>query len=150
MDGHKDRNPRPDRATLDLEPAERILLLRMGGPPHALRLSSIAGVAECGRVHPVPDAPAPVHGVVEWQGNLVTVLDLPRLLRVDVTDGPACLIRLAPPLEHIALRVPGRLRMTSLTAPSTPGAEPGDRDGVRLIDPPHLLRDLLAIRPSQG
>jgi chemotaxis signal transduction protein len=111
---------------------ERILLLRIGQHSHALRLSSVAGVADCGHVHPVPGAPAPVLGVVEWQGNLVTVLDLPDLLRIDAPSGPACLIRLASPHLHIALRVPAELKTTSATSLPT-------------IDPVELLREIPSI-----
>ena len=82
----------------------------------------------------------------QWRGHLLTVLDLPQLLGHATPNGPACLVRLAPPLQGTSLFLPVNVRMATLASP-TPAAEPGAAETVehesrliRLIDPSTLVR----------
>jgi chemotaxis signal transduction protein len=129
-----------------------VLLFALGSDAYAIRVSKILGLAACGTVRLVPGAPAWVVGLVEWRGNVLTVLDLPLLL--GHTDGaaPTCLLPLAPPLQQTALVLPSKVRMAEfLGDPAAPGAEKdANADApfegcfrhegglVRLIDPARL------------
>ena len=128
----------------------RLLLFDLDSCPYALRAAAVNGLAECGPVREVPGAPPAVLGLVEWRGHLLTVLDLPQLLGHATPNGPACLIRLGPPLQGTSLFLPVTVRMAtlaSLTVPPTRAAEPGvaetvEHEGrlIRLIDPSTLVR----------
>jgi len=130
----------------------RVLLFTLGGRGYALRASDVKGLADPDPWRTIPGAPPGVAGLVEWRGNILTVLDLPLLLGLDRTEGPPCLIRLAPPMHHAALWVTASVRVAEVTA----ACEPLEKDGrpvdpyagifdheserVRLIDPRGLVR----------
>ena len=125
----------------------RVLMFDLESCRYALRAAAVNGLAECGPLREVPGAPPAVMGLVEWRGHLLTVLDLPQLLGHATPNGPACLIRLAPPLQGTSLFLPVNVRMAtlaSLAVPPTPAAEPGtvEHEGrlIRLIDPSTLVR----------
>ena len=128
----------------------QVLLFDLGPGHYALRAAAVNGLAECGPVRQVPGAPRTVLGLVEWRGHPLTVLDLPRLLGHSAPGGPACLIRLAPPLQGTSLFLPVHVRMATLgcsTRPPTRAAEPGaaetvEHEGrlIRLVDPSTLVR----------
>ncbi len=129
----------------------RVLMFDLESCRYALRAAAVNGLAECGPVREVPGAPRALLGLVEWRGHLLTVLDLPQLLGHATPNGPACLIRLAPPLQGTSLFLPVNVRMATLASP-TPAAEPGaaepgaaetvEHEGrlIRLIDPSTLVR----------
>jgi len=73
-------------------------------------------------------------GLVEWRGRLLTVIDLPPLLRDAARGEAACLVRLAPPHDHLAFHVPAVVLVRDL------GQEEGPPR--RLLDPAMLIRDL--------
>ncbi len=128
----------------------RLLMFDLDSCHYALRAAAVNGLAECGPVREVPGAPRALLGLVEWRGHLLTVLDLPQLLGHATPNGPACLIRLAPPLQGTSLFLPVNVRMAtlaSLAVPPTPAAESGaaetvEHEGrlIRLIDPSTLVR----------
>jgi hypothetical protein len=130
-----------------------VLLFDLGDRSCALRVSSVRGLAECGPLRPVPGAPPFVAGLTEWRGNVVTVLDLSRLLGTGRGAGSARLIPLAPPYQQTALLVEARVAMGEIPATGRPrdeedGAAIGpieerfEHEGrvVDLIDPVLLLR----------
>ncbi len=129
---------------------DRLLLFDLDRDRYAVRAAAVSGLAECGPVREVPGAPRAVLGLVEWRGHLLTVLDLPHLLGHAGSNGPAHLIRLAPPLQGISLFLPVNVRMSPLApvpVPAMQSAEPGAADTVRhegqlirLIDPSILVR----------
>jgi len=123
---------------------DRLLLFDLDACRYALRASAVYGLAECGPLREVPGTPQSILGLVEWRGHLLTVLDLPELLGHATPRGPACLIRLAPPLQGTALLLPVHVRMA--TATSEPGSgETIEHEGrsARLIDPPTLVRRIV-------
>lgn len=133
------REPDPHHASPP-PPGERILLFELGSCHHAIRSSLVAGLAECGELRPVPGAPPAVAGLAEWRGHLLTVLDLERALAQPPGESPPCLVRLAPPLQHTALRLRSTLR------PAFVGGLEADDDrfvhegvGYRLVDPARLV-----------
>ena len=128
----------------------RLLMFDLDSCHYAIRAAAVSGLAECGPVREVPGGPRAMLGLVEWRGHLLTVLDLPQLLGHATPNGPACLIRLAPPLQGTSLFLPVNVRMAtpaSVTVRPTPAAEPGaaetvEHEGrlIRLIDPSSLVR----------
>lgn len=149
--------PRTAEATLP----GRLLVFDLDSRRYALRATQINGLAECGPIRTVPGAPREVLGLVEWRGNLLTVLDLPQLLGHVSPQGPSCLLRLAAPGQGIALFLPSVVRMVAAPAdphptPDSPSAAVGldlQLDGedqrTRLIDPFELVRgDYREHRPA--
>ena len=101
MDGQEPQpSPGPGRGPV---PPARVLLLAIAERRFALPAEIVAGLADCGPIYPVPGAPPVVLGLAEWRGSVVTVLDLQPTLGAPPSDAPACLVRLRPPLQHIAL-----------------------------------------------
>ncbi len=143
--------------TNSLEPAsvdggrrQRVLLFRLRRVPYALPLSAVFGLAECSEIRRVPGAPRNVLGMTEWRGDLLTVLDLPRLLRHSAVPGHACLIRLAAPLQQIAFYLPCIAKLAEVTVTDAPGRSGGaigtpftheGRSGY-IIDPIDMIRRL--------
>jgi chemotaxis signal transduction protein len=112
---------------------ERFLELRLARRRWALRLADLAGVCEMPPLRALPRAPHPVLGLAQRHGRIVTVLDLPTLLRDAPGEGPESLLLLAAPRTHLGLRVRGDLRLT------LPDAA-GDGGGPLLpVDLPGLL-----------
>lgn len=121
---------------------ETLLVVRLESGRYALPLASVSELAECGALRAVPLAPGWVLGLAERHGKIVTVLDLARILGGASKPGPRCLVRLAPPLDHLALAVPAAPWTVSLAeAPERLGTRAeGDREGdIVLLDPGSLL-----------
>jgi chemotaxis signal transduction protein len=123
-------------------PAERILVFRLEDELHAIRVNDIGGVVSCEGLRALPGAPAGVLGVAEWRGSVLTVLDLSEYLGRAAPDEPACLIRLAPPLEQTALylRATVQLPESRLEPPATADPE-GEKSGWTCGDEPVCLID---------
>jgi len=132
------------------ESSTRVLLFDLAGRTWALVASDVDGLADCGPIRSLPGLPAEVLGFVEWRGNVLTALDLPRLLGVEGGPAPPCLVRLARPHQRVALFVPAALRMVEIDftrlAPPPPTEElvecclEHDRRPVWLVDPRLLVR----------
>lgn len=121
---------------------ERMLVFALDRQRYALRASTISGLADCGTVRKVPGAPPEILGLAEWRGELVTVLNLPRLLGHRPRDTPRRLVRLAPPLDLTALYVTASVRMASVTLPDAIActeARTGNGQALRLLDPAGLV-----------
>lgn len=123
-------------------PAERILIFRLEDELHAIRVNDIGGVVSCEGLRALPGSPAGVLGVAEWRGAVLAVLDLPGYLGRAAPDEPACLIRLAPPLEQTALYLPASVQLPEhrLEPPATADAE-GEASGWTCGDEPVCLVD---------
>ncbi len=120
-------------------PANALLVVRLDGDRYALPLTAVSEVSECGPLRPLPRAPACVLGLAERCGRIVTVLDLASLVGHPSRPGPRCLVRLASPLDHVALAVPASPRHVTLAAGAPPdGAEARGAPPV-LLDPERLL-----------
>ena len=120
-------------------PAEQHLVFALGAGLHALNLKAISGVADAGVVRNVPRAPLAVLGLAEWRGRLITVIDLPHLLGEHCDPGSASLIRLAPPLDHLAFFVPARVEVRSLETTPRSGSIEGGGLTPRILEPGDLL-----------
>jgi hypothetical protein len=133
-----------------------VLLFSLGVLHYALPVSKMAGLADCGPTRRIPGAPPAVLGLAEWRGNVLTALDLARLLGHAGAEGPPCLVRLAPPLHRAAFYLQARLQMAEIVGesraddldgdPTTPDVFDGcfDHDGrlVRAIDPLLVIRSV--------
>lgn len=128
--------------------SERVIRFRLGVEQFGIRVAEIGGVANCGPIREVPGAPSCVLGLTEWRGSLLTVLDLPRLLDREAPEDPACLIRLAPPMEQTAFFLPATVQLVEREperadaingAPEEVTPAP---DRLRLVRPLELLRRL--------
>jgi chemotaxis signal transduction protein len=132
----------------------RMLLFRLGERSYAVGVDGVGGLVACGPIRPLPGAPASVAGLVEWRGNVLTVIDLPRMLGRNAGTTPPCLVRLRPPLQRTALLLPSRVRMVEIPI-ATVGPETGsarellgacegrfEHEGavVHLFDPLRLVR----------
>jgi hypothetical protein len=128
--------------------AERILVFRLDSKLHAIRVSDIGGVVSCEALRALPGAPAGVLGLAEWRGTVLAVLDLPRHLGCEPQDEPACLIRLAPPLDQTALYLPATVQLTeNRLEPRAEDAAAGMEAGwlcggeaVTLVNPREVVR----------
>jgi purine-binding chemotaxis protein CheW len=72
----------------------RAVVFRIGGELHACDVRLVEEVVTGQRVHPLPDVPRPLLGVIRLRGSLVPVLDLaPGLgLRLEETATPDVLV----------------------------------------------------------
>ena len=120
-------------------PEEQHLVFALGSGLHALNLKAISGVADAGVVRNVPRAPVAVLGLAEWRGRLITVIDLPHLLGESCDPGCASLVRLAPPLDHLAFFVPARVEVRSLDTTPSPESGKGEGKTPRILEPGDLL-----------
>ena len=92
--------------------AEPLLEVRLAGRRWALRLADLAGVCAMPPLRSLPRVPHPVLGLAQHHGRIVTVLDLPALLRDAPGEGPESLLLLAAPRTHLGLCVRGALRLS--------------------------------------
>ncbi len=106
----------------DLPTPARIVRFRLRERTYGIAMSRISGLAPVGRVRAVPGAPAGVHGLVEWRGRLLTVLDFAALVGDGPGEGKPCLVRLAEPYGATALLVPATVHLERLRGlpPSSP------------------------------
>ncbi|HEX7240797.1 MAG TPA: chemotaxis protein CheW [Longimicrobiaceae bacterium] len=72
----------------------RLVVFRVGAELHACDVLLVEEVVTGARVHPLPDVPRPLMGVIRLRGSLVPVLDLAPVLglRLEETATPAVLI----------------------------------------------------------
>jgi hypothetical protein len=111
---------------------EAALLIVLQRDRYAIATSHVFGVADCSPIRKVEGGPPAVLGLTEWRGNLLTVVDLPYLLGHAAADGPHCLLRLAPPHELTAFRLPATVRIAPVDAAR-------DSRPVRWLDPAELV-----------
>jgi hypothetical protein len=129
--------------------ADRSLVFRLQGKLHAIPVREIGGVVSCEGLRALPGAPRGVLGLAEWRGSVLAVLDLPHYLGCEPPHEPACLIRLAPPMDQTALYLPATVKLTenrlkSSVDPSAENGDPRSCDGepVVLVNPREIVRRL--------
>lgn len=142
----------------------RALLFALEGRDYAIRVAAVGGVAEAGPIREIHGAPPAVVGLAAWRGNVLTVLDLPRVLGHPPGDAAPCLVRLAPPLHQAALLLTTYLSVADVNgAPDDFEAKAFEgkthdfivqveHDGsvVRMIDPVRMFRHIgneMRVRP---
>ena len=59
----------------------RLILFNLQGERYALRLGDVAEVIEPPPIYPIPRAPRFFHGIINFHGTLVSVLDLADFLK---------------------------------------------------------------------
>lgn len=140
----------------------RLVRFRLRDRSYGIAMSRISGLAPIGPVRAVPGAPNGVHGLVEWRGRLLTVLDFAVLVDDAAGAGTPCLVRLAEPYGATALLVPAtvhleRLRGTPDRLPADPalpfrseGALELEDGRCTLIDPAVLVRTLERVVDTDG
>jgi len=85
------------------------LTFRLAQARWALRAEEVGAIGEDREVRPLPLAPGAVLGLAAWRGAAVTVLDFAVLVGEQAGEGAATFVRLAPPRDHTALRIPARV-----------------------------------------
>ena len=88
------------------EVAPPLVVFERAGRAFALPAASVGEVTSDRVAEPVPLAPPAVLGLVLDRGRLLTVIDLDSVLHIDLPAGAiSYLVVLAPPFQHLALRV---------------------------------------------
>lgn len=125
---------------------EGFLLFAFGRRRYAIALHAIDGVEPADALRPVPGAPPLVRGVAPWRGRLLTVLDLPAAVDDGSSVPPACLLRLAPPHDGLAVYLPtsAKIGHARAEAKGTDLAWGGCRH--RLLSVGELVRSVLERR----
>jgi len=128
-----------------VECRNRILRFRLGDAWFGIRLEYVSGLLGDGPIRKVAGTPAPVLGLGRYRGHLLTVLDLPALLKIRPESNEVCLIRLNGANRNTALRVPSKVRMESFEencwrrssedAPGTEGEIEQDGRRITLLNP---------------
>ena len=108
---------------------ETLLALRIGGAPHAVRTSEIAGLFERQRVIPLPSPYPEFLGIAGFQGSVVPVYDLARLLGIEPTPVPAwrLLVRAPEPLALAFESFEGQFPVPREDLAHPPSGEGGER-----------------------
>jgi len=88
-----------------------VLVLELARGSYLLPVEMTSGIREAVHLADLPFHHAQWDGMLDWQGQAVTVLNAAALLDDGAAPGDPVLVRLAPPYEMIALRVDGRIRM---------------------------------------
>lgn len=143
-----------ERAALD--EGVQVIAFRIGGELHACDILFVQEVVTKTTVHPLPDMPEHLLGVVRLRGELVPVVDVAPVLELSLERGgaPAILITeldgarvgVAAEAVHEVMTVPaGSLRPAPVTGADRGGYVVGvARIGaqlVNLIDLAEILRD---------
>ena len=76
------------------EPGVQVVVFRLGGELHACDVQRVEEVVTGERLHPLPDVPPPLAGVIRLRGALVPVLDVAPVLGLTLREvrTPAVLI----------------------------------------------------------
>lgn len=121
------------------------ILFELDNGGWALPLEEVAEVAHPGSLRRIPGATAPVLGLAECRGRLITVLDLAGMLGGVAGAGPPAVVRLAGEREDCALYLTAGLRLG--TAEPGPGDDPVVVDGraYRRVGTLSLLEELAAL-----
>ncbi len=127
----------------------RVICFHWNSSSWGLPLGAVDGVWAASPTRSLRGAPPEIVGLAALSGRIVAVIDLGRILGVEAEPKSNCLVRLAPPLESYALRVPVDVELTSLRhgvrAASIETGELDDRPPVTLLDPAVLRSKILAL-----
>lgn len=129
-----------------------VIVFSLAGARHAIELRWVREVVTLGWVTPVPGAPTPIAGVVNFHGSIVPVLDVAVL--VGVAPGPATAHGGEGAVVVAVEEIVAALRVSAVEEVATLADDPdgGLRDGrgraIALLDPPALLRALREPAPD--
>ena len=84
---------------------QRLIVFRVQGKRYALDLRDVAEVMDPPETFPVPWAPPPLTGAVNFHGSLVTLLDLAAFMDVGSQDRAGSILVLDKGSANLALRV---------------------------------------------
>lgn len=93
----KERAARLARSPVQHAPRAAFLTLRIGGERYALGLERIGGIEDCAALTPIPGSPPVLAGMFCRRGEILTVVDLGRLLGIESgrrAGGTVVLLRL--------------------------------------------------------
>ena len=94
------------------------LTFRLALRRYALPLERTSGVRDLSEVRRIPGTPSGWLGLIDWNGRVLNVLDLPLLLDDRSIEKARSIVRLRAPLDDIALFVPAHLGLAETTPPS--------------------------------
>lgn len=113
-----------------------VLLIQLHGEARAIPAGMVQGIISLGNLTPVPTAPPEVLGIVEWQGQVVPVVDLGR------EDNADSRVRIGAPLVVIDWPV-GRTRgVVALLVERVGSVQPAHEASARPLDVESLLEAL--------
>ncbi len=93
------------------------LTFRLAQRRYALALDRTSGVRDLGSVRRIPGAPGGWYGLIDWNGRVLNVVDLPLLLDDRGVEKARSIVRLRAPLGDLALFVPAHLGLAELSPP---------------------------------
>ena len=88
-----------------MDDANRLILFTLQGEIYALRLGDVAEVMEPPMLYPIPRAPHFFSGIMNFHGNLVSVIDLGDFLKGTLRDPQGQLLVLDTRIASLALWV---------------------------------------------
>lgn len=88
-----------------MENANRLILFTLQGERFALRLGDVAEVTEPPMLYPIPRAPHFFSGIMNFHGNLVSVIDLADFIKNTPCDPQGQLLVLDTRIANLALWV---------------------------------------------
>lgn len=137
----------------DDRPTETLLAFDLGGVAHGLPIECVRAVAPLPKVTRLPNAPAPLEGVVAWRGTVVNLFALSALLDREAA-GAGTMIVLRHDTPRIALSVDSVSGVVTIPRQDATDALStlvidGDERLTR-IDPVVLIERLLPARLQEG
>jgi purine-binding chemotaxis protein CheW len=72
-----------------MEDESQVIAFTLGGELHGCDIQLVEEVVNRRRVHPLPDMPARLLGILRLRGELVPVLDVARMLDLELAGGEA-------------------------------------------------------------
>jgi purine-binding chemotaxis protein CheW len=134
-----------------------VLLFNLAGEVYGLGVASIQEIVENPVCHYVPRATGALRSAINFHGQVLPVIDLPRLLGIDGTERDNRLVVLAPTCHSLALVVSkvGRivaldLALTQLPSvdvrsPAVRGVVTHEETTINLLDTDELIYQLKQI-----
>lgn len=123
----------------------KLLAVRAGGEPYALRLTELSGLVRDRRVMPVPSSAPEMRGVAGLRGALVPVYDLGALLGHGVGEHPPIWLALVGKGREIALafeKLEGHIEIARSDLSPADGLREGARVVVRTPDATRVVIDI--------
>lgn len=152
----------PFRARAAADEGVQVIAFELGGELHACDVLLVEEVVTGQRVHPLPDLPPRVLGVLRLRGELVPVIDVAPLLeqRLAAIERPAVLVvdtgrgRLgvaADEVHDVVTLAPGSFRPAPGGAAETRLAGLARLEGrlVTLVDLAEILREQSTLSPGK-
>jgi purine-binding chemotaxis protein CheW len=87
------------------ESTQRLIVFRVQGERYALDLRDVAEVMDPPETFPVPWAPGPLTGAMNFHGSLVTLLDLAAFMEIGSRKRDGSVLVLDKRIANLALRI---------------------------------------------